>query len=815
MMAAKLAPNDLKKSEAGEGSKLAEAEYVQSAAIKDTKTATSGEKTVRLPSSQFNSSNATLKDESHLLQETKLLTNYAVDDEVEFFDNSLEENLDNQGNDIQDCDADFIGFEITTGYVFSAPGKMLRSLPGTLMLTDCLDACRKDPACHAVNYETGLCVLFSSNADKLPGALAKSQFPVFTLYAQKLCLKVRPCARAWSIDRAQGYKLNGYAKRTYPVVSRKYCLELCLSEQEFTCRSANYYRNTKSCELSEMDRITLTGTSAFQRQDTVDYLENNCVDEPNKLCEFKRLPGRILKTVDSVFQDINSIDECRDLCLNSPYRCHSYDYGDTGDMVCRLSHHSRTTLTDVQDPYLDVPEATTFELSSCYNVTIECGAIDMVARIRTSKLFDGKVYAKGSPKSCAVDVRTALDFELRMGYQNLECNVHQSNTGRYMNDVVIQHHDTIVTSSDLGLAVTCQYDLSNKSVANEVLLDVKDDYEPALSEEVIVDSPNVLMKITSRDGSDVLRTAEVGDPLALKFEILDAQSPYEIFVRELVAMDGNDNAEITLIDSNGCPTDHFIMGPIYKSSTSAKILLSHFDAFKFPTSELVQFRALVTPCMPTCNPVQCDQEDGVGEYRPMNSYGRRRRSLNVTTTFEGTVQSSREHYKHLKPKQQQKRLSLRSRRGTTASNADSKSSQEDMLLVQSIQITDKFGFDKQQQQKQAKFAANAHNDNKLMDGTAELGYCVNAIGLVLAIAVFLLAQLVVISVWTYLRQRHRHQKAYASEKLSSSTSTYATRHNASTANSSTLTSKSVSKARTESLCKVYDRAFDGRHGRQF
>ncbi|XP_017490486.1 PREDICTED: uncharacterized protein LOC108378693, partial [Rhagoletis zephyria] len=319
MMAAKLAPNDLKKSEAGEGSKLAEAEYVQSATIKDTKAATSGEKTVRLPSSQFNSSNATLKDESHLLQETKLLTNYAVDDEVEFFDNSLEENLDNQGNDIQVCDADFIGFEITTGYVFSAPGKMLHSLPGTLMLTDCLDACRKDPACHAVNYETGLCVLFSSNADKLPGALAKSQFPVFTLYAQKLCLRVRPCARAWSIDRAQGYKLNGYAKRTYPVVSRKYCLELCLSEQEFTCRSANYYRNTKSCELSEMDRITLTGTSAFQRQDTVDYLENNCVDEPNKLCEFKRLPGRILKTVDSVFQDISSIDECRDLCLNSPY----------------------------------------------------------------------------------------------------------------------------------------------------------------------------------------------------------------------------------------------------------------------------------------------------------------------------------------------------------------------------------------------------------------------------------------------------------------------------------------------------------------
>ena len=69
-----------------------------------------------------------------------------------------------------------------------------------------------------------------------------------------------------------------------------------------------------------MDRITLAGSSAFQTYDFVDYLENNCAEEPNKLCEFKRLSGRILKTVDSVYQDISSIDECRDLCLNSPYR---------------------------------------------------------------------------------------------------------------------------------------------------------------------------------------------------------------------------------------------------------------------------------------------------------------------------------------------------------------------------------------------------------------------------------------------------------------------------------------------------------------
>lgn len=60
-------------------------------------------------------------------------------------------------------------FELVTGYVYSSPADMLDSQPGTLMLTDCIDMCRRNRSCMAVNYETGLCVLFSSNADMYPG----------------------------------------------------------------------------------------------------------------------------------------------------------------------------------------------------------------------------------------------------------------------------------------------------------------------------------------------------------------------------------------------------------------------------------------------------------------------------------------------------------------------------------------------------------------------------------------------------------------------------------------------------------------------
>lgn len=75
----------------------------------------------------------------------------------------------------------------------------------------------------------------------ISGALTKSQFPVFTIYAQKSCLSVRPCSRAWCIDRVQNYKLAGFTKRSTAASSRQDCFEMCLGENEFTCRYVNYW----------------------------------------------------------------------------------------------------------------------------------------------------------------------------------------------------------------------------------------------------------------------------------------------------------------------------------------------------------------------------------------------------------------------------------------------------------------------------------------------------------------------------------------------------------------------------------------------
>ena len=51
-----------------------------------------------------------------------------------------------------------------------------------------------------------------------------------------------------------------------------------------------------------MDRHTVAGTGAFQESLGQEYLENNCADDPVKLCDFQLLENRIMKTVDSVYQ---------------------------------------------------------------------------------------------------------------------------------------------------------------------------------------------------------------------------------------------------------------------------------------------------------------------------------------------------------------------------------------------------------------------------------------------------------------------------------------------------------------------------------
>jgi hypothetical protein len=200
-----------------------------------------------------------------------------------------------------------------------------------------------------------------------------------------------------------------------------------------------------------------------------------------------------------------------------------------------------------------------------------------------------------------------------------------------------------------------------------------------------------------------------------------------------------------------------ILKPLIFSSLSfLQILLSHFDAFKFPSSEVVQFRALVTPCMPTCEPVQCDQEETTGELRSVISFGRRRRR----------------------------------RRSTTAASQ----SREDLLLVQSIQITDKFGFERDGKLPNASSATRDTVFIESEDISSTLGVCINLGEAIVAGTVFLVAQIAIIAAWTFTWQRRRQMLKHQ-EALSVSVS---------------VPGMHSVPGRTDSLCKLYDAGYSAR-----
>ena len=53
-------------------------------------------------------------------------------------------------------------FELITGFVYSAADDIIDSSIGVLKLVECLEKCLENPQCQAINFETGLCVLFKT-----------------------------------------------------------------------------------------------------------------------------------------------------------------------------------------------------------------------------------------------------------------------------------------------------------------------------------------------------------------------------------------------------------------------------------------------------------------------------------------------------------------------------------------------------------------------------------------------------------------------------------------------------------------------------
>lgn len=74
---------------------------------------------------------------------------------------------------------------------------------------------------------------------KIAEALTKSQFPVYTIYAQRICLANASelCAqRSWAYEMVPSFEMSTFVRQKKQAATRRACMELCLNEQTFQCR---------------------------------------------------------------------------------------------------------------------------------------------------------------------------------------------------------------------------------------------------------------------------------------------------------------------------------------------------------------------------------------------------------------------------------------------------------------------------------------------------------------------------------------------------------------------------------------------------
>ncbi|KAF7494609.1 hypothetical protein SSS_01221 [Sarcoptes scabiei] len=530
-----------------------------------------------------------------------------------------------------------------------------------------------------------------------------------TIHAHKICIEdtYRKCSnRPWAfesiidhyLDYSKPIVYNNLFHHSIQIVSSvDHCRSICLNETRFICRSVMFNVTSSKCTLTNMNRETITiaggQTSSndrsspsllpgnriyFVRSKTsnrIYYMENKCIDEPKNFCDFKKTKGFRSITPDSIVKSTKTLSECREICL-SHHRdhhlgraCRSYqfippdatnrfgmtDSENHNDGECRLSHLSEATSTHLsQSPtakWIDQNEITTYEISTCYDVAVQCESRSMKIKIDTNKLFNGKIYAQTRPKSCVNDVINQFSFELEVPYYDdyrhhfyrnqsgtfddedpmmamepleVGCDTGQPNPGRFTNEIIIQHHDLVLTTRDLALGIFCKFDLINSSIAK---VDLK--IQGNIATEKLRSTaklPELSLHLVDPLGREIDDVA-VGDLLRVQIRMSDEET-YGIFVRNMIAKDEkNPDRNFTLIDSKGCPSQMRMMREVRLLNEKGKTLESLLEAFAFTGGSVLIIQVEVETCLDRCKPVQCQVASGRSfqEIETVISYGRKRR----------------------------------------------------------------------------------------------------------------------------------------------------------------------------------------------
>uniref|UniRef100_A0A1B0CDT4 Cuticlin-1 n=2 Tax=Lutzomyia longipalpis TaxID=7200 RepID=A0A1B0CDT4_LUTLO len=487
------------------------------------------------------------------------------------------------------------------------PNKIIRGLDNALIYTStkeaCLSACLNEKRfiCRSAEYDYNnmKCVLSDSDR-RSTGQFVQLVDAQGTDYFENLCLKPgQACknSRLFQVPRigvseekvAQYVGIHYYTDKELQVSSEDACRLACEIETEFLCRSFLYLGRpqgtTYNCRLFHLDHKTLPdGPSTYlngerplidRGEPTGQYFENLC--EKSSLSSPTGQPDSTLPVVFDTVEDSS------------------------------INNFTRT-------------DANCDKTGTCYDVEVHCKDTRIAVQVRTSKPFNGRIYALGRSETCNIDVINSDAFRLDLTMAGQDCNT-QSVTGVYTNTIVLQHHSIVMTKADKIYKVKCTYDMSSKDITFGMM--------PIRDPEMIhinssPEAPPPRIRILGARNREV-ETVRIGDRLTFRIEIPE-DTPYGIYARSCVAMAKDSKSTFQIIDDEGCPVDPTIFPGF---SPDGHALQSIYEAFRFTESYGVIFQCNVKYCLGPCEPAIC--EFGRDS---LESWGRKRRSIASNDTSE-------------------------------------------------------------------------------------------------------------------------------------------------------------------------------------
>ncbi|XP_021930316.1 uncharacterized protein LOC110834946 [Zootermopsis nevadensis] len=247
---------------------------------------------------------------------------------------------------ISQCEDGLFTFEKVTGHFLRSAqqvGLAMAASPGVTLECGarCLEAGSDCPA-FTLDYNSMKCFKLDRNTQGRGSELSAREGQS---YFEKICLRgnVRGCeGRAWAFDRRPGKELRGFDDLKLPLVqSRRDCMEECLAQRRFDCRSAEYDTQTAECRLSSEDRRTRPG-DYVDAPPTVEYLENQCLAADAR-CNFKSVPNSYPRYLDIVLSLVSDEMDCERRCFEySDFICRSFSYYPSGSQ-CFISGDDRAS----------------------------------------------------------------------------------------------------------------------------------------------------------------------------------------------------------------------------------------------------------------------------------------------------------------------------------------------------------------------------------------------------------------------------------------------------------------------------------------